>query len=93
MELPSSVNSQSRLSGVDIVSKDYSYNWDYTQSAFFSLTILTTIGKVRQGPTYKLEKYLSKSLALTSDRVNNVGKVVRKFPVTAPRSAILQFMT
>ena len=30
--------------GVDIVSKDFSYNWDYTQSAFFSLTILTTIG-------------------------------------------------
>ena len=47
MELPSSVNSQSRLSGVDIVSKDYSYNWDYTQSAFFSLTILTTIGRDR----------------------------------------------
>ena len=33
--------------GVDIVSKDYSYNWDYTQSAFFSLTILTTIGRDR----------------------------------------------
>ena len=31
--------------GVDIVSKDYSYNWDYIQAAFFSLTILTTIGK------------------------------------------------
>ena len=31
--------------GVDIVSKDFSYNWDYTQSAFFSLTILTTIGR------------------------------------------------
>ena len=30
--------------GVDIVSKDYSYNWDYTQATFFSLTILTTIG-------------------------------------------------
>ena len=30
--------------GVDIVSKDFSYNWDYIQAAFFSLTILTTIG-------------------------------------------------
>ena len=31
--------------GVDIVTKEYSYNWDYIQSCFFALTILTTIGK------------------------------------------------
>jgi hypothetical protein len=31
--------------GVDIVSKEFSYNWDYIQSVFFSLTILTTIGR------------------------------------------------
>merc|ERR1719239_909810 len=30
--------------GVDLVSKDFSFNWDYIQSCFFSLTILTTIG-------------------------------------------------
>ena len=31
--------------GVDLVGKDFSYNWDYVQSVFFALTILTTIGK------------------------------------------------
>ena len=31
--------------GVDIVSKDFTYNWDYIQACFFSLTILTTIGE------------------------------------------------
>ena len=31
--------------GVDLVSKDFSFNWDYIQSCFFSLTILTTIGE------------------------------------------------
>ena len=31
--------------GVDIVAKDFTYNWDYTQACFFALTILTTIGK------------------------------------------------
>ena len=30
--------------GVDLVSKEFSFNWDYVQSCFFSLTILTTIG-------------------------------------------------
>ena len=31
--------------GINIVSQDYSINWDYTQATFFSLTILTTIGE------------------------------------------------
>ena len=35
------------------MSKDFSYNWDYTQSAFFSLTILTTIGQFRALTIYK----------------------------------------
>ena len=35
--------------GVDLVSKEFSFNWDYVQSCFFSLTILTTIG-LRLGP-------------------------------------------
>ena len=39
------VLSQVSDAGVDVVSKDFSYNWDYTQATFFSLTILTTIGK------------------------------------------------
>ena len=36
--------SEASDAGIDIVSKDYSYNWDYIQSCFFALTILTTIG-------------------------------------------------
>ncbi|XP_023345518.1 potassium channel subfamily K member 18 isoform X2 [Eurytemora carolleeae] len=36
--------SQASDAGVDIVSKEFSFNWDYIQSVFFSLTILTTIG-------------------------------------------------
>ena len=39
-----SVCSEASSAGVDIVSKDFNYNWDYIQSCFFSLTILTTIG-------------------------------------------------
>ena len=30
--------------GVNIVTKDFTNNWDYIQSCFFALTILTTIG-------------------------------------------------
>ena len=37
--------SEASSAGVDIVSKEFSYNWDYIQSCFFSLTILTTIGE------------------------------------------------
>ena len=37
--------SSASSAGVDIVSKEFSYNWDYIQSCFFSLTILTTIGR------------------------------------------------
>jgi len=36
--------SEASSAGVDIVTKEFSYNWDYIQSVFFSLTILTTIG-------------------------------------------------
>lgn len=39
------VISDASSAGVDIVNKDYSNNWDYIQSCFFALTILTTIGK------------------------------------------------
>ena len=39
------VCSEAAGAGVDIVSKEYSFNWDYIQSCFFALTILTTIGK------------------------------------------------
>ena len=39
------VCSQAVGAGVDIVTKEFSYNWDYIQSCFFALTILTTIGK------------------------------------------------
>ena len=40
------VISDASSAGVDIVNKDYSNNWDYIQSCFFALTILTTIGKI-----------------------------------------------
>jgi len=30
--------------GVDLVTKDISFNWDYVQACFFSLSIITTIG-------------------------------------------------
>ena len=30
--------------GVNITTRQFSYNWDYVQSCFFALTILTTIG-------------------------------------------------
>ena len=52
--------SEASYAGVDIVTKIFSFNWDYIQSCFFSLTILTTIGKyliqlpIVRGP---LEKY------------------------------------
>ena len=39
------VISDASAAGVDVVNKDYSNNWDYIQSCFFALTILTTIGK------------------------------------------------
>ena len=39
------VISEASGAGVDIVSKEFSINWDYTQATFFSLTILTTIGE------------------------------------------------
>ena len=39
------VISEASGAGVDIVTKEYSINWDYTQATFFSLTILTTIGE------------------------------------------------
>ena len=39
--------SEANYAGVNIVSKNFSFNWDYIQSCFFSLTILTTIGKDR----------------------------------------------
>ena len=38
------VCSEASSAGVDIVSKDFTNNWDYIQSCFFALTILTTIG-------------------------------------------------
>ena len=37
--------SEASSAGVDIVTREFSYNWDYIQSCFFSLTILTTIGR------------------------------------------------
>ena len=30
--------------GINIVTQNYTQNWDYLQSVFFSTTILTTIG-------------------------------------------------
>ena len=38
------VCSEAADAGVDIVTKGFSFNWDYIQSCFFALTILTTIG-------------------------------------------------
>ena len=38
------VCSEASSAGVDIVSKEFTNNWDYIQSCFFALTILTTIG-------------------------------------------------
>jgi len=38
------VCSEASSAGVDLVSKDFTPNWDYIQSCFFALTILTTIG-------------------------------------------------
>ena len=37
--------SEASSAGVDLVSKDFTPNWDYIQSCFFALTILTTIGQ------------------------------------------------
>ena len=39
------VCSEASSAGVDLVSKDFTNNWDYIQSCFFALTILTTIGQ------------------------------------------------
>ena len=33
--------------GVNIVTKEFTNNWDYIQSCFFALTILTTIGGMK----------------------------------------------
>jgi len=38
------VCSEAAGAGVDLVTKEYTFNWDYIQSCFFSLTVLTTIG-------------------------------------------------
>lgn len=36
--------SQASTSGLDVVSQEFTINWDYLQSVFFATTILTTIG-------------------------------------------------
>ena len=46
------VCSQATNAGVDIVNKEFTNNWDYIQSCFFALTILTTIGNYIQGVPY-----------------------------------------
>ena len=38
------VCSEAAAAGVDLVTKQFTNNWDYIQSCFFALTILTTIG-------------------------------------------------
>ena len=38
------VCSEAASAGVDLVTKQFTNNWDYIQSCFFALTILTTIG-------------------------------------------------
>merc|ERR550539_962973 len=35
---------EASYNGINIVTQDYSINWDYIQAIFFSTTILTTIG-------------------------------------------------
>ena len=39
------VCSEAQDAGVNIVTKGFTNNWDYIQSCFFALTILTTIGR------------------------------------------------
>ena len=36
--------SEVMTAGINIVTQNYTQNWDYLQSVFFSTTILTTIG-------------------------------------------------
>ena len=38
--------SEVMIAGINIVTQNYTENWDYLQSVFFSTTILTTIGRV-----------------------------------------------
>ena len=38
--------SEVMIAGINIVTQNYTQNWDYLQSVFFSTTILTTIGPV-----------------------------------------------
>ncbi len=38
--------SEVMIAGINIVTQNYTQNWDYLQSVFFSTTILTTIGLV-----------------------------------------------
>ena len=39
------VISDASSAGVDVINKRFTNNWDYIQSCFFALTILTTIGR------------------------------------------------
>ena len=50
------VCSEAAAAGVDLVTKQFTNNWDYIQSCFFALTILTTIGNKRssRGNTFLL---------------------------------------
>ena len=43
------VCSEAAAAGVDLVTKQFTNNWDYIQSCFFALTILTTIGNKQLG--------------------------------------------
>ena len=43
------VCSEAASAGVDLVTKQFTNNWDYIQSCFFALTILTTIGNKQLG--------------------------------------------
>ena len=47
--------------GVNIVTKDFTNNWDYIQSCFFALTILTTIGDKQSIPVVLTNLFVTNS--------------------------------
>ena len=56
--------SQVMTAGVDIVTMNYTQNWDYLQSVFFSTTILTTIGSTHHQNGFPFGRLIKDSLVL-----------------------------